>query len=665
MYKSFIKPLILIALAMMQLTSIAQRRKISLGTQYYNKNEFALSAKKYTKALRRFRGSKEERLDVSFRLAEAHRMTNNPKKAETYYIQLIKNKYGDIKPVVLLRYATGLNTQGKYAAALPYFNQYLSKVPDDPIALAGKSSSELGIKYKPNLKNYIIKNIKEVNSSFDDYSAVYGDDKYSSILFTSNRKGTNEEIKDNWTLGYFSDLYMAKKIKTGNYGPPVSADATGAINSAFNEGTAILTDDYKKIYFTRCATPEEGIAFCEIQQTTKVGKIWSQPFAIYKDSLGNVGQPAITANGLVMIFASSRPGGKGGKDLWQSTRTSLQEPFGKAENLSDHINTAGDDLFPTLHGDTLLYFASNGRKGFGGLDLYEVNLQAKENVTVKHLPPPFNSSYDDFAISFAGDTLHGLFSSRRTGGKGGDDIYSFEKVKHKISLNGSVKEDVTKKPILQATILSIGSKKDTIRLVTDKTGNFNIPNEKLLENNTYTFNFSRENYFNKKAEVSILKIEKDSVYVVNILLQPIPEKPIVLPDIYYETNKWELLPQYQDSLTSLIQTLKDNPKMVIELASHTDSRASTEYNDTLSLKRAESVVKFLVEKGINKQRLIAKGSGENIPRVLTTTIIKDGFRFEKGTILTEAFILAIPDPKKREAAYQLNRRTEFKVIRKN
>jgi len=219
--------------------------------------------------------------------------------------------------------------------------------------------------------------------------------------------------------------------------------------------------------------------------------------------------------------------------------------------------------------------------------------------------------------------------------------------------------------ITQMPVSATSSKGDTIHVITDNSGSFGMANEQLKAETNYKLIFTKENYFTKKKDVAIAKIKRDTVYQVNVDLQPIPDKPIVLPDIYYELNKWDLQPQYQDSLMLLVNILRDNPTIVIELASHTDSRASTDYNDTLSLKRAETVVTFLTEKGVNLERLIAKGYGERIPRVLNTMIIRDGFRFESGTILTEAFILSIPDTKKREAAYQLNRRTEFSVIRKS
>lgn len=386
---------------------------------------------------------------------------------------------------------------------------------------------------------------------------------------------------------------------------------------------------------------------------------------IYSDSLGNVGHPATTANGLTLIFASNRPRGIGGKDLWKVTRPSERKPFGPAENLGPVINTTGDEMFPSLFTDSVLYFASNGRTGFGGLDIYRVTLGKNGLLEVEHLPRTINSAADDFAMSFEGNREKGFFTSRRAGGKGGDDIYSFEKITRKISLQGSVRDEVTQKPMQRLPFLIIDEKNDTMSVVTDDSGTFLLSGGQIVERSKYTLIFSKDNYFTKKKEVNIGTLRSDTSFNLILVLQPIPDKPMVLPDIYYEFNKWDLAPKYQDSLMVLVKILNDNPKIVIELASHTDSKGSLEYNDTLSMKRAETVVTFLTEKGINKARVVAKGYGKRMPLILATDITKDGYTFQKGTKLTEEYILSIADLKKREVAYQLNRRTEFSVIGKN
>ena len=665
MYRIIAKTTFILAILSVNLHSMGQGKHVSIGNQAFENKQYTSAIDYYTNALNKFDIEKTERNEIIFNLAESFRIINNPNKAELDYLLLVKNKFADKNPKVYLYYATVLIAQGKYSDALTAFNQYLAKVPSDTLALSGKASSELGLRDKPNLTNWHIKNITEINSPFDDFAAIYGDNKFNAIIFSSNRKGATGKELDNWTNGYFSDLFVATKLKGNNYTIPSLLDVSEQVNTKVNEGVACIDDTYKKIYFTRCGKKNKGVEYCQILEAGRTENGWEHPMPIYKDSLGNVGHPAVTTNGLTMIFSSDRPGGKGGKDLWKTTRLSVLKPFEPAENLGSMINSLGDEMFPSLFADSVLYFASNGRTGFGGLDIYCVTLGKNGLSEVEHLPQPINSYADDFAISFEANQQCGFFTSRRTGGKGGDDIYYFEKIQHKVSIMGLVTDEITQRPIPQLSVCLLDAKKDSVTFITDNSGSFVLTSEQIKEENNYTLIFSKENYFSKKKDITIGKIKSDTVYHVSIMLQPIPDKPIVLPDIYYELSKWDLLPQYQDSLLVLVNILNDNPNITIELASHTDSRASTEYNDTLSLKRAETVVTFLTEKGVNKARLNAKGYGKRMPRVLATDITKDGFKFERGIKLTDEYILSITDVKKREVAYQLNRRTEFSVIRKN
>ncbi|MDP3916223.1 MAG: OmpA family protein [Bacteroidota bacterium] len=665
MKKTNIITILILVLVCLQFNSSAQGKYEIMGNKAYENKQYVLAIDYYTRALSNFEGGKNERNELAFKQADCIRMINNPKKTEIFYQRMVKNKYAEQKPLVYLHYATVLSSQGKYTEALPMYEQYLARVPGDALALAGKTSCELSLQDTTADKRWFIKNIREINSFDDDFAAVHGDDQFKTVIFSSNRKGTTGKETDNWTDGSFSDLFIATKKKGETYGVPVLIDNKDQVNTQANEGAACLDDEYKKIYFTRCAKMQKSKEYCQILEAERMGNGWGQSTVIYTDSLGNVGQPVLTGNGLTMIFSSNRPGGSGGKDLWKTTRSSVSKPFGPAENLGSKVNTLGDEMFPSLLADTVLYFTSNGRTGFGGLDIYQITLRENGLSNVKHLPRPVNSPADDFAMSFEGNNERGFFTSRRTGGKGGDDIYSFEKINWNLIIKGSVRDEITQKPIQSLPVYMVDGKNDTITATTNDSGAFLFANGQVKEEQRYTLVFTKENYFTKKTEVITGVITRDSTCMVNMLLQPIPDKPIVLPDIYYELNKWDLLPQYEDSLMVLVKVLNDNPKIVIELASHTDSRASDQYNDELSQKRAETVVTFITGQGINKERLVAKGYGKRMPRVLSADITRDGYTFERGIKLTEVYVLAIPDVKKREVAYQLNRRTEFSVIGKN
>ncbi len=665
MKKTYLIILFILGFVSLHLNSSGQSKYLVMGNKAYENKQYVLAIDYFTKALSNFEGDLNQRNELALKQADCIRMINNPKKTEIYYQRLVKNKYAEQKPLVYLHLANALSSQGKYAEALPMFEQYLARVPGDVLALAGKTSCELSMQDTTADKRWSIRNIREINSFNDDFAPIYGDDQFKTVIFSSNRKGTTGKEMDNWTDGTFSDLFVATKKKGETFGVPVLADTRDMVNTQANEGAAFLGYGYKKLYFTRCSKMQKSMEYCQILEADRLGNGWGQSSVIYTDSLGNVGQPVLSADGLTMIFSSNRPGGSGGKDLWKATRSSDQKPFGPAVNLGSRINTPGDEMFPTLLADTVLYFASNGRTGFGGLDIYHTTLGINGFSEVKHLPRPVNSPSDDFAMSFEENKEKGIYTSRRTGGKGGDDIYSFEKINWKVTIKGSVRDEITQKPIKSLPVYMFDDRNDTIVATTDNMGGFLFGSGQVKEEKHYTLVFSEDNYFTKKANVVIGTLKRDSTCLVNIVLQPIPDKPIVLPDIYYELNKWDLLPQYEDSLMVLVKVLNDNPKIVIELASHTDSRASDQYNDELSQKRAETAVRFITGQGINKDRLVAKGYGKRMPRVLATDIIRDGYTFERGKKLTEAYVLSIPDLKKREVAYQLNRRTEFSVIGKN
>ena len=657
----------LLILLGLQLFALGQNKYVDLGNKDYENKQYISAVNNFNKALKKFEGDTTARNEVVYKLAECYMLINNPYKTETTLQQLITNKYAEERPEIYLLFANAQVIQGRYNKALEMYDKYLEKVPDNQAALAGKETCFLSLKDTIDDPGWTVKKVKEINSVDDDFAAIFGDANSQSVIFTSNRKGCTGKYIDNWTDGFFSDLFISSKRKgTGTYSLPVLLDMEEVVNTRANEGAGVFYSDYKWLLYTRCAKMSTGTEYCKIYQSERQDNNWLNSDLVYSDNACNVGQPAITSEGLTMYFASNQPGGKGGKDLWKTTRPSVEKPFGPAENLGAAINTQGDEMFPSLLGDTVLYFASNGRTGFGGLDIYRIVLVKNDSSQVEHLPHPINSSYDDFAMNFDRTGEKGFFTSRRPGGLGGDDIYSFEKaVPRKIFVYGSVKDEVSLNPMAKLPVLLIVNGNDTLSTITDDPGNFRFDDIAYTKGNNYTLLFEKEKYFTRKITFSPVKLNRDTTYRFNISLQQIPERPIVLPDIYYEFDKWDLLLQYQDSLMTLVTLLKDNPKISIELASHTDSRGSDQHNDELSQKRAESVVTFLKEKGIDQGRLIAKGYGKSIPRVLSADMTRDGYVFKKGTTLSEEYINSIPDEKKREAAYQLNRRTEFTVINKN
>jgi len=322
-------------------------------------------------------------------------------------------------------------------------------------------------------------------------------------------------------------------------------------------------------------------------------------------------------------------------------------------------------MFPFMRNDTMLYFSSNGHPGLGGLDIFRTTFSNGAWTKPTNLMYPMNSSGDDFSIIFNPEGDQGFISSNRKGGKGSDDIYAFINPPLLYTLQGVVKDDRTLQFIPGASVKLVGSDGTAVEAKTDPKGFYSFGKSQIRPNTSYELLVSKQGYFNKKAKETTVGLESSKDFTIDFKLEPIPEKPIVLPDILYDLAKWDLKPQFQDSLQGLIKTLDENETIVVELASHTDTRGTDESNDVLSQKRAESVVNYLIERGIDPDRLVAKGYGERVPRILTKDTKREGFTFKAGTQLTQAFIDSLKTNPEKEAAHALNRRTEFRVLSKD
>ncbi|MCF6170887.1 MAG: OmpA family protein [Bacteroidales bacterium] len=660
------KTVLIVFVFLFQLALPAQQRHVRKANDALNERQYYTAITFYEKGLQRFKGSDTARNEVVYRLAECYHMTRNLPKAEEEYNALIGNKYEELEPKVLFHYANVLQDMGKFKEAITLYDQFLQVVPSDTLADSCRASCLLALSPFVFDERYVLTNLAEVNTTADEFAAIYGNAAATSIIFTSTRIGTTGKEKefDNWTGGRMSDLFVVIQHGDSISSKSVLLDETELINTAANEGTPLFNEKFTRFYFTRCKLRAEISEFCKIFQVNKRGKKWGRPFEVYGTSTGNVGHPALSGDELTIYFSSNRLGGQGGKDLWKATRFHTDEPFYDPVNLGPEINSAGDEMFPAVVADTALFFASNGRVGFGGLDIYKA-VAGGQGIRISHLPPPFNTIEDDFAISYQKGFERGFLSSRRAGGAGGDDIYYFKRIPLNLNLNGIVRDDSSFMPVPKATVFLFGDQGDTSVTTSNENGYYHFDSAQIKEDVFYDLFVEKENYFNKRSKLNTFYLIKDSTYTEDVYLQPIPRKPIVLPDIYYDFAKWDLLPQYEDSLQVLVEIMVDNPKLVIELSSHTDARGSDKYNKELSQKRAKSAVDYLISQGINEERMVAKGYGEQQPRLLNKDFERDGFLFAEGTKLTESYIRKLRTEQSREAAHQLNRRTEFRVLRKD
>ncbi|MBK9357331.1 MAG: OmpA family protein [Bacteroidales bacterium] len=643
-----------------------QSRRIAAAEEAFSSFQYNVAATRYKKAFSKTK-NRAEKERISFQMGECYRLMNQTKKAEANYRRIIKGDYARRNPIVYLHYANMLKANEKYDIAREYYTLYSENAPEDPQGPNGVKSCELAAEWIANPTKYSVANVKKANSKSDDFAATYADKFYNALIFTSTREGSTGKGLDDWTGQNFSDLFLTRQDRKGEWSEPTLADTEGKLNTAANEGTPAFNDKFTSMYYTRCGSAEDERTNCRILSIKRSGRGWGEAKALDlgKDSTVTDGHPAISADELTLIFSSDRKGGQGSKDLWIATRKSSSDEFSKPLNLGALVNTPGDEVFPFLKNDTTLYFASNGHPGLGGLDIFKSVLHGNTWSAPVNLEVPVNSSGDDFAMIFQPGEDQGYYTSNRKGGKGGDDIYSFINPPLVFTLQGTVKDDRTLQFIPMASVKLVGSDGSSVEAKTDPKGFYSFSKSQIRPNTTYDLTVLKENYFNKKARETTVGVEKNKDFVIDFILEPIPEKPVVLPDILYDLAKWDLKPQYQDSLQGLIKTLLENETIVVELAAHTDARDTEERNDILSQRRAESVVNYLIERGIDPARLVAKGYGERVPRTLAKDVRKEGFLFKTGTVLTEAFIDSLKTVPEKEAAHALNRRTEFRVLSKD
>ena len=649
----------------------AQRRNPAKNADMaFERKQYTEAVDRYKKAYRKVRRNKDERNRISFQMAECYRLIGLTKRAEPYYKRLLKTEYPNTHPEVYLYMAETYKMNEKYKDAIEMYETYAQKVPDDPRGQLGVETTQQIQEWMENPSKYQLTMLKKVNSTKDsDFGACWINNNYNEIIFTSTRDAATGKEKDGITGQEFADFFTSKQDRKGDWSTPTLADENENINTEASEGTPFMNSKYTKLYFTRCQNGAHRKNGCQIMMAGKSGGAFSEarPVEIAGvDTLDIVGHPTLSSDELIMYFAAERKGGFGGNDIWVAMRNSATEPFKHPFNLGERINTAGNEVFPFLRYDTVLYFASDGHGGMGGLDIFVSSMDTSGQWgEPRNLKYPINSIGDDFAIVFHPNDERGFISSNRGNSRGLDNIYYFEEPPILFTFSGTVKDAKTKQYASNAAVRLIGSDGSNIMTRTNEKGYFNFSDSQINKNTTYDITIDKDNYFTLTAQQTTIGLEFSKDIVQDFDIEPIPQEPIMLPDILYDLGKWDLKPQFEDSLQGLIETLQVNPTITIELASHTDARDTDEHNDILSQKRAQSVVDYLIIRGIDPLRLTAKGYGERVPRTIQNDITMKGYTFKAGTRLTEDFINKLPNTEVKEAAHQMNRRTEFRILSKD
>ena len=654
----------------------AQKNFTAEADEKFNLNKYYDAIQLYKKAYSKVKGNKLEKNRILYQIGTCYYLVNNMKRAALTFKRVIKAKYPE--PNAHYMYADALQAQGEYEDALIAYQVFKKTYPEDPRSDIGIEACNLAVAWLDNPTRYEVEPNRKLNSRNADFAPAYFDKKCKAILFTTSREEVYGRGTDSWTGLPFTDFFISSKDRNGNWGSPIPLDEEGVLNSEANEGACTFDSKYRTLFFTRCRAEKKRRMGCEILMATKKGRTWGEPEVIplAADSF-TVGHPALIDD-LTLIFASNMPGGEGGRDLWIVKRPKKNKPFGKPKNLGKEINTAGDELYPTIRkvGDKIyMYFSTNGRPGMGGLDIFKTEYADAKWTEPENMMSPINSNGDDFHMIFNDITKDlkeadakemGWLTTNRKGGRGNDDIWSFRMPPILFTLTGIVRDDSTNEIIVGVVVRLEGSDGTVLLDSTDATGSYYFDDTQILEETTYRLDVTKDDYYSEKGKETTVGLVQSKDLVRDFNLVPIPKKPIVLPDILYAFNKWDLQPQYEDSLAGLVITMKDNPNLIIELGSHTDIRGSDEFNDDLSFKRAKRCVDYIITQGIEPDRIKPKGFGERVPRLLMknkTVVIKgDTFYFEKGLVMTEDYINGLSTDNEREAAHQLNRRTTFEIV---
>ena len=638
------------------ISSFGQKASSSSADAAYSKGDYYDAVPLYKKAFSKEK-NKAKKAEILFKTGECYRQVNDYKNQEVWYQKAIKGGYKE--PQVYLLYAHALKLDGKYDEAIVQYNALKSASPNDPRAALGVQSCEQAQKWKDSPTRYKVDNLSALNSKYRDFGTAYSSKDRRTVIFTSARTESFGKSTDGWTGEKFTDLFEASVDKKGKWSS--AKPLLEPVNTEANEGFAALDKKGNRMYFTRCANEKGKIGQCEIYSTNRKGQTWEDPVLV---SLGadsfTVGQPSISADELIMFFVSDMSSGFGGKDIWKSVFDKKLKTWGPPVNLGNKVNTEEDEMFPYIATDNSLYFSSRGHLGMGGLDIYKSTMIGSGSYDqAENLKAPINSPADDFAFLIDDSNDHGFLSSDREGGKGSDDLYEWKLPPLVFTVSGKVYDADTKALLEEVNIELFGSDGSSIPFKTDKTASYKFD---LRPETTYKVSASKKDYLNKYLELTTVGLERSRDFIgdFDFAMKSIV-KPIELPNILYDLGKWDLRPESKVALQELVATMNDNPRIVIELGSHTDSRPIPMTNDTLSQRRAQSVVNFLIEFGIDSERLVAKGYSDKEPRLLE----QEKGNFKAGTTLNDAFIGSLKKPAQKEEAHQLNRRTEFRVLRNN
>lgn len=665
------------------LSSCSINQRVKKADRMYAIGEYYTAGDIYKQCYSRLSTKKDRELKgyVAFRQGECYRLINNPRAANCYQSAL-RCKYQLQDSIIFLNAGLALQYQGKYKDAAKSYDLYLQAHPDNYVAQAGKYACSKIDEWKKEGSRYKIAEAKEFNQKrTSNFAPMFIGDNTDALMFTSNRQEKQKNGKktlkrpSNVTGQQLFQLYQTRKnaagkweeieLAEGLYDAPENEqknDSAGGKQAGTAEiGVCCFSRDGRTMYFTYSKPINGKDLGAKIYKSERASGEWGEPqeVKLFNDSSITVGHPALNASGDTLYFASDALGGEGGKDIWMAELDGSEwvnpQPLGKG------INTSADEMYPYVHEDGTLYFASNGHPGYGGLDLYKAvrDTTSKDSTVwvLYNMGPAFNGVGDDFGITFAGNTQNGFFSSNKGDKKGYDKIYRFTLPEMEFIVEGTITDEAGNS-LSDAKLRLVGSDGTNSKLNARRDGSYKI---KLNKDVKYVMLATCRGHLNAKEQWTTLNLKDSKTYTINFTLNPI-SRPVKMENIFYEFGRWEITKASETELLHLVKLLNDNPNITIELSAHTDLKGTDEYNNELSLKRAQSCCDFLLKHGIEADRMTPVGYGKTKPVVCDKALNKQYPWIPVEQVLDETYILSLPADKQ-EICNQINRRTEFKVVK--
>lgn len=646
--------LALLVLSLLLLAGCGAEKNMKKAEKFMAIGEYYDAASQYKQAYSKTPPKERDRRGlIAGKMAVCYRKINSTPKAVAAYRNMVRYNKATVDD--RLELGRQLLKNGDYKQAAEQFRVVLDSMPDNVLARNGLLSAQQAPAWKKQGSRYTVKRMDVFNSRRAEYLPMLSGDQFDQLYFTSTRNDATGDELSGITGTKNGDIFVSQKDDKGKWSKPEVVN--GGLNTEADEGASCLSPDQREMYLTQCVTDPSYPRYAQIVKSNRSDAAWGKASSVEltKDTLSCFAHPAVSPDGQWLYFVSDMPGGKGGLDIWRVRITSAG--YGGVENLGEPINTPGNEMFPTFRPNGDLYFSSDGHPGMGGLDIFIAHPGKTGRYVLEHPGYPLNSQGDDFGMTFEGVKNRGFFSSNRNDGRGWDHIYSFVNPEIVQSVKGWVYEQEGYE-LPAAQVYMIGSDGTNLKLGVKSDGSFE---KELTPGVEYMFLATCKGFLNHKEELKVVPMNDSHEYVLQFPLASITA-PVLIDNIFYDFNKATLRPESQTALDELVKLLNENPNVTIELSSHCDYKGSSAYNKLLAQRRAESVVNYLVDKGIARDRLSPVGYGKEKPKTIRKKLTEKLTWLKEGDVLTEEFIKKL-DPEKQEICNQLNRRTEFIVLR--